>query len=104
MSRFAICGKMAAQPGKRDALASVMKEAFARVSKLPGCLLYLIFEDLEDKDCLWITEIWTSKDAHEASLKDASVLATIAKARPLLDFPRMTQAKLNPLFGVGIPE
>jgi quinol monooxygenase YgiN len=103
MNRFGLCGKMAAQPGRRDALVSIMKEAFAQVSKFPGCLLYLIFEDLDDKDCLWITEIWTSKEAHDASLKDSSILETISKARPHLDFARMTQAKLNPLFGVGMP-
>jgi len=103
MSRFALCGKMAAHAGKRDALTAVMKEALSGVSKVPGCLLYLVFEDLEDENCLWITEIWTSKEAHDSSLKDPSVLRTISMAREYLDFSRMTQAKLNPLFGVGMP-
>jgi quinol monooxygenase YgiN len=50
-------GKLAAIAGKREYLASIMRKASESVARLEGCLLYVVFEDLNEKDSLWITEI-----------------------------------------------
>jgi len=103
MQRYALIGKLAAVNGKRDRLASIMRNASESVAKLEGCLLYIVFEDLVDKDVLWITEIWTSKAAHDMSLQNESVKAAIVEAMPFLNPPAMSRAELLPLFGVGMP-
>jgi quinol monooxygenase YgiN len=51
---------------------------------MPGCLSYIVAKDAADVDALWITEVWTDKDSHAASLKLASVQAAITKARPII--------------------
>jgi len=103
MHRYALVGKLAAVSGDRDHLTAIMRRASESVAKLEGCLLYIVFEDLADKDALWITEIWTSKAAHDMSLQNESVKAAIAEAMPFLNPPAMSRAELLPLFGVGMP-
>ena len=35
---------------------------------MPGCLSYIVAEDPNDPDALWVTEVWTDEAAHRASL------------------------------------
>ena len=51
---------------------------------MPGCLSYIVAKDATNADALWITEVWTDKDSHAASLKLPAVQAAIAKARPII--------------------
>ena len=51
---------------------------------MPGCLSYIVAEDLADADTMLVTEVWDSKAA-PPSLADAAVGgAAIAKGRPLI--------------------
>ncbi len=104
MGRYGLCAKLVAVEGKRDTVASVLRKAFDEGPRLAGCLLYLVFEDADDPSALWITELWTSKDAHDRSLGDEKVRRSIAEALPDIDRAKMLQARLRPLFGVGMPE
>jgi quinol monooxygenase YgiN len=65
-----------------------------------GRLLYLVFEGTEDPNSIWITQLWTSKEAHDRSLVYENVKKTITN----IDRDKMLQARLKPLFGVGMPE
>lgn len=103
MQRFGLLGKLAAFAGKREYLASIMRKASERVARLEGCLLYVVFEDLNEKDSLWITEIWTSKNAHDMSLQDDAVKSTIAEAVLYIDTSKLSRVELLPLFGIGLP-
>jgi len=78
---YGLIGQMKAAPGQRDALISILG---AGTQAMPGCLSYIIAQDATDADALWITEVWTDKDSHAASLKLPSVQAAIAKARPII--------------------
>ncbi|QAY79237.1 putative quinol monooxygenase [Sphingosinicella sp. BN140058] len=80
-SRYGLIGKVTAKPGKRAELARILLDG---VSGMPGCLSYIVAEDPADADTLWITEAWTDKDAHAASLSLPSVRAAIGKGRPLI--------------------
>ncbi len=55
-----------------------------RVGEMPGCRLYLINEDLDDEDTIWVVELWDDKAAHDASLQDEQVRAVITEARPVM--------------------
>jgi len=78
---FGLIGKMSAVTGQRDALAAYLLEG---TQTMPGCLSYVMATDPADPDALWITEVWDSKERHQASLALPSVQATIQKARPLI--------------------
>lgn len=83
---YGLIGQMLAAPGTRDALLAILGES---VGDMPGCLSYVIAKDPNNADALWITEVWTDKDAHAASLKLPAVQAAIAKARPIIaGFPQ----------------
>lgn len=78
---YGLIGKMKAQPGKRAALIAILAEG---TEAMPGCLAYIVAEDLGDPDGIWISEVWDSKASHAASLQLASVREAIAKGRPLI--------------------
>lgn len=95
---YGLIGQMLAAPGKRDALLAILGEG---TNDMPGCLSYVIAKDPTNDDALWITEVWTDKDAHAASLKLPSVQAAIAKGRPIIaGFPQRFET--TPVIGHGL--
>jgi quinol monooxygenase YgiN len=78
---FGLIGKVSVVPGQREALAKVLLEG---TQAMPGCLGYVVASDPADADALWITEVWESRDSHQASLSLPAVQAAIAKGRPLI--------------------
>ena len=95
---YGLIGKMTAQAGQRDALVKILVEG---VAGMPGCLSYVVANDLSDPDVIWITEAWESKDAHAASLSLPAVRAAIAKGRPLIAGMARV-AETNPVGGDGL--
>lgn len=95
---YGLIGKMLAQPGQRDALLEILA---AGTAEMPGCLSYVIARDPADADALWITEVWSDRDSHQASLGLPAVQAAIAAARPLLaGFGERYETE--PVSGVGL--
>lgn len=95
---YGLIGQMLVAPGKRDELLAILSEG---TSDMPGCLSYVIAKDPDNADALWITEVWTDKDAHAASLKLPAVQAAIAKARPIIaGFPQRFETV--PITGHGL--
>lgn len=78
---YGLIGQMKAAPGKRDQLVAILSES---TGGMPGCLSYVVAKDTADADALWITEVWTDKASHGASLQLPSVQAAITKARPII--------------------
>jgi quinol monooxygenase YgiN len=95
---YGTIGRMKAVSGKRAELAAILLEG---TDKMPGCLSYIVAEDMTDVDALWITEVWVSKQAHADSLKLAMVRDAIRRGRPLIaGFD--SNAETLPLGGVGL--
>lgn len=78
---YGLIGKIKAAPGKRSELIAILTEGTGR---MPGNLFYIIAEDMTDPDGIWVTEYWTDKAAHLASLNLPQVQQAIAKGRPLI--------------------
>lgn len=97
---YGLIGKMTAQLGKRDELVQLLLDG---VTEMPGCLSYILANDPEDANAIWITEAWESKDAHAASLSLPSVKRAIAKARPLIA-AMAAVAETAPVGGHGLTE
>jgi quinol monooxygenase YgiN len=76
-------GKLTAHPGQRDTLASILLRAADVLGGNDDCIHYLI-STTDEADVVWVTETWTTKHAHEASLELAEVRALITHAMPLI--------------------
>lgn len=95
---YGLIGRMNVVPGQRDVLAAILLEG---TRDMPGCLSYVIAADATDPDALWITEVWDSKESHQASLTLPSVQAAIARGRPLITgFGQRTET--TPRGGIGL--
>lgn len=80
-SMYGIIGKIVAVEGSRDALSTVLLEG---IGGMPGCLSYVVANDSEDPNALWVTEVWETEASHQASLSLPSVQEAIRKGRPLI--------------------
>ncbi|GHA15795.1 hypothetical protein GCM10007989_08260 [Devosia pacifica] len=96
---YGLIGQMLAQDGQREELISLLLQM---KDEMPGCLSYVIAEDQENANAIWISEVWTDKASHADSLQLTHVQATIAKARPIIaGFGHRFETA--PRGGVGLP-
>jgi quinol monooxygenase YgiN len=95
---YGLIGRMRAAPGRRDDLVAILLGA---AGEMPGCLNYIVATDPNDLDAVWVTEVWTDKASHSASLQMPEVKAAIAKAMPIIaGFESQTET--IPLGGLGL--
>lgn len=80
---FANMGTLGAAPGRRDELVAHLTQHSTDLADA-GCLLYEVGVNDEQPDTVFVAELWTSAEAHRASLQLPAVQASIAAARPLL--------------------
>ncbi|SMH48662.1 Quinol monooxygenase YgiN [Rathayibacter oskolensis] len=80
---FANVGTLGALPGRRDELVALLTSRNDALERI-GCLAYEVGVADDAPDTVFVVELWTSADAHRASLELAEVQAAIASARPLL--------------------
>lgn len=97
--RYGRHGYFTAQPGHGEELAEILLAAAQGLKANEGCLLYVVSRS-EEPDTVWVTEAWTSKAAHDDSLRDTEVKAVIQKALPLI--AGMEGKELRPIGGKGI--
>ena len=102
MARFGFVGSFTAQPGQGDALVEVLLQAAQALEANRDCELYVVSRSPDDADVVWVTEVWTSPEAHEASLAEEAVLELISRARPLIAGIG-ARLELSPMGGKGLP-
>jgi quinol monooxygenase YgiN len=102
MERHGLVGSFRAQPQQGDALAGLLLRAAEALGTNPDCELYVISRSPDDADAVWVTEVWTSAEAHQASLEDERVRELITQARPLIAGLGERFA-LSPVGGKGLP-
>ncbi len=78
---YGLIGHIRVSPGRRTELAAILAEGSG---EMPGCLSYVVAEDLTDPDALWVTEVWSDQAAHRASLELPEVQEAIGRGRPLI--------------------
>ncbi|KMS80237.1 putative quinol monooxygenase [Prauserella rugosa] len=79
---FANVGTLGAAPGRRDDLVAHLTRRSDALSRA-GCLLYEVGIG-DEPDTVYVMELWTSAEAHQASLQLPEVRDSIAQARPML--------------------
>ncbi|HZP53747.1 putative quinol monooxygenase [Actinocrinis sp.] len=97
---YGYIGSMKAKPGCRDEVAALLT-AGATGLRAIGCSHYIVFASDCDPDTIWVTEVWESKEKHDASLRLPEAKAAIAKAMPMLT-GEFTRQELSVLGGLGV--
>ncbi len=80
---YGLIGKLTAHRGKRDDLVTFLARAAELLEGDQDCVHYLISTS-DEPDAVWVTETWTSKEAHDASLRVEAIRALISQAMPLV--------------------
>ncbi len=81
---FGLHVQIDATPGNGDKLEALLREAGEAMRDNGHCLLYLVSRSPEPSDRVFVTELWTSREAHDASLQDERTREQIARGRPLI--------------------
>lgn len=73
---------MTAQPGKGDELVGLLLDA----PSLPNedCIVFLVGRSASNSDVVYVTEGWTSVEAHGAFFATEDAQALVARLQPLL--------------------
>ncbi|WP_426454215.1 putative quinol monooxygenase [Paenibacillus sp. S-38] len=100
MQKFSMVAKFTAKTGAGEALAGLLLEAGASVQAIQACEVYIVHRSDTEEDTLWVTEIWTSPEAHAEALALPETRAAIAKAMPYIAGVEGT--RLRPLGGKGL--
>jgi quinol monooxygenase YgiN len=77
--------RMTAKTGAGDRLADLLLQAAAALRDDTRCLLYVVSRVTGEPDVILITEAWTDREAHDASLRTDAARALIDPAMPLIE-------------------
>ncbi|GAA2595802.1 MULTISPECIES: putative quinol monooxygenase [Streptomyces] len=90
---YGCIASMKARPGLRDEVVSLLLGA-ADGLRQAGCDLYLVGLSEDDETTIWVTEVWRTREQHDASLELPEAKAAIGRAVPMLtgEFTRQDMA------------
>ena len=94
---YGLIGQIEAVPGRRDELVAIL----TGMGDMPGCRSYIVAKDPTDRNALWVTAVWESKQSHADSLELPEVRDAIAKGRPLIA-SFTTRIETDPVGGIGL--
>lgn len=81
---FSVHGRMTALPGRRDELIALLHEGARAGGEDCGLLNYTLNIALEAPDTIWLTQLWTDKEAHDATTRSEAVAAVTQRLLRLL--------------------
>ncbi len=99
---YGLYSKIKTQAGKRDEVVSILLRDVDKL-EAAGCKAYIVNLATNDANTIWITEIWTSPKAHQASISLPSVKKAIAEAMPLLT-GEFDKVELDVIGGLSAPD
>jgi quinol monooxygenase YgiN len=79
---YGLIVKLTSPPGRRAELITLMGGDDSHT--IPGCLSFIVAEDAADENVLWITEVWATRAAHEASLQAPPIKSSPTNADTLI--------------------
>jgi quinol monooxygenase YgiN len=84
MARFGMVGKLVAQPGRGQELLKLLIAATRELKSVDGCELYVVSQDRDNLETVWVFEAWRDEAAHRASLDMPAVRGVIQCGLPLI--------------------
>ncbi|TYC22450.1 antibiotic biosynthesis monooxygenase [Micromonospora sp. MP36] len=97
---YGYIGSMEAKPGHRDDVVAILLSGVDGLRQA-GCELYAVGVSNTDDVTIWVSEVWQSKEHHDASLTLPETRAAIARAMPMLT-GEFTSQELTMAGGLGI--
>ena len=97
---YGYIGSMRANSGHRDEVIAILLSG-ADGLRAAGCQVYAVCSDPADDDIIWVSEVWDSAAAHDASLQLPETKAAIGAAMPLLT-GEFTRQELTVAGGLGV--
>ncbi|MEU9446670.1 antibiotic biosynthesis monooxygenase [Streptomyces sp. NPDC048304] len=97
---YGCIASMKTTPGSRDEVVAILLGAAGGV-RAAGCDAYIVGLADDDDVTIWVTEVWGSKEQHDASLELPQARAAIGKAMPLLT-GEFTKRELAIAGGLGL--
>jgi quinol monooxygenase YgiN len=76
-------GSMRTKPGRRDEVVSLLVDGAGDL-RSAGCRLYVVSVSDTEADVISVSEVWDSKERHDASRQLPEATAAMAQARPML--------------------
>jgi quinol monooxygenase YgiN len=98
---YGLHGKITTHAGQRDTLLAALLNAARLLGDLDGCYAYIVSR-ADDDNSIWVTEVWHSREDHQASLSHEAIRALIAEARPLIA-GMSDRSEFEPVGGKGVP-
>ncbi|MFA3877736.1 putative quinol monooxygenase [Streptomyces sp. MMCC 100] len=80
---YGYIGSMKTRPGRRDDVVAILLSGAESLRDF-GCRSYVVGLAADDPDTIVVTEVWESKEHHDASLRLPKAKEAIAAAMPML--------------------
>ena len=84
MSKFSLFGKFTVQEGQRDTMVEILLGAAESMDELEECEVYLINISESEPDSVYVYEVWSNEEAHQASLTLEATQKLIQRAKPII--------------------
>jgi quinol monooxygenase YgiN len=97
---YGYLGSMRVRDGHRDEVVAILTSG-ADGLRAAGCRLYAVGVSAADENLICVTEIWESKEHHDASLRLPETRAAIGAAMPVLT-GEFTGQELDIVGGLGV--
>jgi quinol monooxygenase YgiN len=97
---YGYIGSMKARPGHRDEVMALLLGGVDGL-RAAGCDIYLVGASDADDDTIWVSEVWKSKEHHDASLQLPEAKAAIGRAMPMLT-GEFTSREMTIAGGLGL--
>jgi quinol monooxygenase YgiN len=97
---YGYIGSMKTEPGHRDDVVDILLSGVDGL-RAAGCELYVVGVSATDDVTIWVSEVWQSKEHHDAFLQLPGTRAAIAAAMPMLT-GEFTSQETTVAGGLGI--
>lgn len=81
--KYGLFGKFVVHEGKRDEMVNILLRAAGLLSQNDSCIFYVVGTSGDPSE-VWVSELWTSKEAHDSSLEPEDIRSLVMTARPLI--------------------
>lgn len=81
--KYGLFGKFVVHEGKRDEMVGILLQAADLLKQNVNCISYVVGTS-NDPSEIWVSELWTNKEAHDSSLEPENIRSLIMTARPLI--------------------
>jgi len=84
MNKFGLFGKFSVKEGERDTLVDILLDASDSMKNLDECELYHVHISEDEPNSVFVYEVWSDENAHQASLTLESTQDLIKRAKPII--------------------